>query len=335
MTSLLALCIVLPFDYFQNKEADRGIAQRIQTLKQGVDNVIKKEIIEETDLPQFLSSDSENPDPEALKEIFGGLSFFEKHEIDHFLIKKFQDADEIPELYPPLDLVCLPEENGVELKWSHNVKNEALIKKLANNPLLRLNYKVYRWISGHEDDPEVIQTLTCDQDSFTDQTISSTETQYFYCVMAAFEGVVGQHNTIIETRASNVRTLRIKDRFDLKILNGDPSKVSVKITVKKNGVLRSHVFTVKEGEFIGREQKFSGIGAINFSTHLKLRKILTEEVEEEVLVKRPVFNPDASRKLDPFTGDPIFLEQTKLMMVSKLTLECEDSLGNVRIVKEN
>jgi len=180
----------------------------------------------------------------------------------------------------------------------------------------------------------VIETLSCQCNRFIDKTISPSKTKYYYCVMSAFEGTVGRHKTLIESKQSDVRSIECIDRFDLKVLGGDTEKVNLRVTVKVNGVLRSHVFTAKVGERIGGVENFSGLGAVDFSTNLMLISIRTRETEEEILVHRPIFNPDGSRSLDQNTGEPLFNDRMENQKLIKLSIKCRNPSGEVRIVEE-
>lgn len=333
LTSLLGLCIVFLFTYFHNAKVDADATRAIQELLEGIREA--DDAFTRQDLSSLLSLPAGSEEAVPSDRIFTGTSFFEIHEIDLFFIKKLQDADEIPELYPPLELTCSHVEEGISLKWSHNPENDALIEKSADNPLLMLKYKIYRWTSDQKHEPEVIATLPYRRDQLIDKDVSAVGHQYYYCVLSAFVGRVRQHKTLIESERSEVRSIVYKDRFKLNLMGGDASKVFIKVSIQKYGIMRSHVFQMQVGDVIGHEIDISGVGKVDFNTDLKLTAILPREEEREVTVQRPVFNADGSRSLDPVTQEPIFHERQELQNNVVLSIECEDIFGTRRVVEEN
>lgn len=333
LTSLLALCIVLPLEYFREENADREIEARIQELKHGIQVSESRGFSAEEALLDTLSSVAGQVTTRPPERILGGTSFFEIFEIDDFLVRKLQGADEAIKVYPPLNLALRQVERGIALTWSPNPQNEALIQNLEDNPLLTVSYKIYRWTSDGVAQPEVIVTLPYTRNRFLDEGIRPFESRYFYSVLAVFEGTVDQHKTLIESERSNVQSILYEDQFKLKLAGGGKDRVNVTVSIIKDGSPLSHVFSVQEGDEIGGVVEIPGRGQVDFSTLLKVKKILVREVEREEMFNYPVFNADGSRTLDSLTGEPLFNQRLENRMHEVLSIECEDPTGNKRLLE--
>ena len=335
LIALVGFLTVLPLEYGIRRQVDETSAETLRGFAERVRDLEERDVLGKEGNPSFFVESLSTPmkiDP--ANRTFGGTCFFEVWEIDRFLMRKLEASEDIPELYPPLDLTILPRDDGVELRWAHNANNEALIRKLENDPNLQLVYKIYRWTDDEGSAPEVIETFAIQRNTYVDRTVSPLSTRYFYSVGSAFEGRVGTQLTLIESSQSEVQTLRTSDRFGLKIVGGNRDRAELKLTVSRDGTEYSHVFSVEVGDPIGRVLAYSGVGEIDFGTGLTLKRIRTREEEKEIRLRRPVFNADGSRSLDPTTGDPRFLEKTEIKPVLILTIECEEPGGGVREIEE-
>ncbi len=335
LTSFLGFCIVLPFAYFHNFKEDKTAKQRSLHLREAIIEAEEGEIslMNASDAVGGFRIATGKAAPSG--RIFGGTCFFEIPEIDLFLMNKLKTVEKVPELFPPLDLECEHGSNGIELRWSHNPRNDALIKNLAVNPLLTLRYKIYRWTSGESSRPDVIATLPEIRDQYLDQGIGPIGIQYYYSVLSALEGTVGKNRTLIESERSKVRSILCKDRFTLKLLHGTPDEVDLEISVQKNGARYSRIFSVRPGEKIGGEREVSEAGMVDFSTELKLLTIRTREEEREETILHPRFNSDGSRSIDITTGQPLFKERPEIRTYTIISIECEDPFGRTRIIEED
>lgn len=323
LTSFLGLCIVLPFAYFRNSKNDESLSRRISVLKEGIRN---------TDY-DGLDTLTNGKGPAPSGQIFGGTCFFEIRDIDLFLTKKLQAVEETPQLFPPLDLSCKHDEEGVSLSWARNPKNEALIKNLAGNPLLSLRYKIYRWSTGENSRPEACATLPYNRYQHIDKGLSPVENLYFYSVLTLFEGTVGHQRTLIESERSEVISIQCNDRFGLRLIAGSAENVKMEVTVISKGLPRTHVFTVHEGEEIGGLRDATGLGSVDFRTSLKILAIRSRIEEREEPVLHPAFNSDGSRTLDPITQEPVFRERKEKRQYTIYSVDCEDDFSRRRTLE--
>jgi len=337
LTSLLVLCIVLPFDYYRKNQRDRLLSEKLTVLKTGILNEENRIATAEDLILETLS-----PSPHAEEEeidvsglVLGGTCFFELHEIDAFLMEKLQESDEQPKLYPPLGLTCLRVDQGVELTWSPNPQNEALIQNLADNPLLMLGYKIYRWTSDINSKPTAVQKLSYQRSRYIDTEIRPVASRYFYSVLCVFEGIVAEQKTLIESERSEFVSIDCGDRFDLKIISGTLDQVDVEVSLFVDGIPRSRVFTVREGDEIGGKVELPGSGQVDFFTTLKVIAIGMREEDREETLQHPVFESDGSRSLDPISKEPIFQSERTMVTHQLILIECEDPYGNQRIVEES
>jgi len=335
LTSVLLLCIFLPFEYFRRNSSDTSLSLKIANLENGIREVENRAFAADEIFLEKIESTAEKDRLDPSKQMFAGTCFFEIHEIDGFLLKKLQGEDELLKVYPPLGLTLTNVGDGVKLAWSPNPQNESLIQKLAGNPLLRLSCKIYRWTSEGVAQPEVIKSVPYSHNSFIDVKISPASNRYFYSVLLAYEGVVEQQRTLIESERSEVKSIVSNDRFELEITGGDTDKVEIKVSIRKKGAPHSRIFSVTKGGQIGGLVEISGGNPMDFSTFLTVTAIKTSEEKKEVQVPHPAFNSNGSRSLDTITNEPVFRNLKEIRTIEKLYIECEDLAGNRRTVKES
>jgi hypothetical protein len=335
LISLIGIVFALPFDYIRKAQDVEGRARNLAALVGGVQEA-EEEISTAFDIPLADLTDAADQEEFNLSELMlGGTSFFELHEIESFLMEKLQESDELPKLYPPLNVFCRRLDQGVELNWSPNPQNEALKENLADNPLLTLGYRIYRWTSNRASRPEALETLPYHRNQFIDTEIKPFASRYFYGVLCVFQGTVAEHRTLIESTHSEVVSIEMEDRFRLRIIGGDAEKVEIEVTRTVVGILQSQRFVVREGEMIGGVREIPGQGQADFSTFLTLSAIRIREDQREETIQHPVFNSDGSRSLDPITRKPIFDPVLEIRPYQVLSIECEDPYGNKRIVEES
>jgi hypothetical protein len=328
LTSLLALCVVLPFDYFRKDRIDREIAQRIKDLEQEIRSVEGKDFSVELQLPERFTPRDDQFGYFLTNRILGGTCFYELHEIEDFLVTKLQDKDSKLVIYPPGNMTINRVADGVELTWTDNPQNQALLKKLMNNPLLSLNYKVYRWNSGRRSQPEPIALLPYDRNYYVDKGVGPLGIRYYYNVLTVYGGKIGEHATLIESQESETVDITTKDRFRLRIIHGTADRVQVEVSVGKGGNQISRTFSVAGGDEIGGWIDLPGAGRVDLTTTLKVVAIRTRDEIREVSLDHPVFNSDGSRSLDPITRRPVFQNKPVERNITVYSLECEDPWGN-------
>lgn len=344
LTSVLVLCIVLPFNYHRKDSQDQELSQRIKELGVKIESAEGKGFPADEFLPLRRSGDRNIHDVYGDRNIhdvyvsnllLSGTCFNELHEIERFLVKKLQsdDRQNAFRTFPPLNLRLKSVDNGVEITWSDNPRNQTLIKNLMNNPLMSLKYRLFRWTAAQE--PAVLTTLPYGRNSFVDMTTGPVGKEFFYSVMCVFEGQVGQHKTLIESQRSETSSLEVEDRFFMRLLGGAEDRVFVEVTVEKDGNTHTHVFTLEQGQEIGHAMETAEAGTIDYTTTLMITDIQINDETRKETINHPVFNSDGSRTLDPSTDQPVFEELEEMRTVSVYSIECRDPEGNLRIVKES
>jgi len=327
-----ALCILLPVEYLRKEKEDLETAHSLKRLEAEIQEAESMDFSLEGELTRIFSQRKESFPSFRGQRLLAGTSFYEVHEIEEFVVRKFEDKDKPLEIHPPLSVTARRMDAGIELAWKQNPRNETLLKKLMNNPLLSLNYKVYRWNSGRHSRPEVVSTLSYDHNNFIDNSIGLLGLRYYYNIVAAYGGRIGKVDTLIESRQSETVEVACPDRFKIRIVDGKPGRVQVEVTLEEGDTVRSHVFSISEGDEIGGWIETPD-GTFNLSTSLLVKAIRVREEEREESVERPVFNSDGSRSLDPLTRRPLFEKRPIVRNHTIYSLECEDPWGNPRILE--
>ncbi|MBU0754676.1 MAG: hypothetical protein KJ645_06020 [Planctomycetes bacterium] len=312
---------------------DKEIALKIHVLEREIERVEGKDLSLEV-VPEGVLTTQRDPNIFFVSNrILGGTCFYELHEIERFILKRLQEKDNALVIHPPLNLGVSRTEDGVELSWSENPQNQALFRNLMNNPLLSLNYKVYRWHPGRQSQPEAIALLPYDRNTYVDNKIGPLEMRYFYNVLTVYGGKIGAQDTLIESQQSETVDLICNDRFLFKIVEGKPDCVQLKISIEIGGNQYSHIFSISVGDEIGGLVDLPELGRIDLSTTLTATAILTRQETREMDVDHPVFNSNGSRTLDPTTGKPQYEQRPVTRDVTVYTLVGEDPWGNVRRIE--
>lgn len=335
LTSLAVFCIVLPFGYLRQDRDLQEVSLEIQDLETEIRTAEKKDYSAADDYSLELLDRVHENKPDASERILGGTCFYELHEIEGFLKRKLEGMEEELKVYPPLSVSVYHAADGVEIAWSENPRNEALIKNLLDNPLLALSYKIYRWSSGPKSRPVAIKTLPYTRNRYIDTTTGPLGNRFFYSVLTVFEGRVEQETTLIESERSVTRSIDCSDLFELRLVGGRTDRVNIEITVTKAGQKQSYIFPVSVGDEIGGPVGLGGTENVDFSTTLTLTLIGTRQETREELVRHPVFNADGSRTLDAISGQPIYDDRNETRTLDIITIECEDASGNKRLYEES
>lgn len=272
-------------------------------------------------------------DPRPSDWVFEGFSFFEYREIIRFQDEQILETGKGVTVFPPKRLYAMPVDEGIRLSWKPDPRNQEAVKKLAGNPLLHLTHKIYRWTKKSR--PTKVTDLPVGREYFLDSTISPARETYYYSVLLALEGTVGNNKILQESKSSEVVSVVSNDRFLIEISEGDADSVRVNVVITNGRRSYKENFTVSVGQAIGAPVDVAGVGQLDFSTGLTLRKISIREEEREFNVKNPVFNSDGSVLIDLATELPVYRETGEIRSVKTISIECVDRAGKTRIFEES
>lgn len=256
--------------------------------------------------------------------------FFANHELASYQDRKSRE-DRYQGIAPPLNLSARERADGMVLEWDHNPVNEAIKRDVADDPGLRTGYRIYRWREGQE--PKVIATDSMESNSFFDQQAGPRGGRLNYSVLAVLEGRIGDRETLIESRQSEVLNIDLKEAFVLRLVSGDLERVTIEVTVGTEANPYSARFEVASGDSIGTLSGVDGedgVRTVDFGTGLVVKEIVEVNDSRDEVIRHPLFNPDGSRASDE-TG---FLtrEEVREIPVQRLEVRCEGTGGSSRIL---
>jgi hypothetical protein len=217
---------------------------------------------------------------------------------------------------------------GVALRWRPPEGLVAVRSELAENPLLDLRFRIYRWREG--EDPQLLTSLEVTQNFFLDKNLPLWRDQYFYCVATVLEGKLDEVPTLIESKPSPVISVETRDRFSLQVLDGTGDRAEVEVSAQQGGRWIRQTFQVAPGERIGATSAEESADLGPFDTGLTLLEIDVREVSEEVEVQRPVFLPDGRREVDAQSGLPTFRTRKIPASARILELRCKNQALQTR-----
>ncbi len=327
-----AICIYLCVSFFNGLQKNNDLSVQIDR------QISRINVLERMDDPSdvndlFIEADSPSPEYQPSDWVFQGLGFFEFMEIDRFVMEKIRVVSQSIKLHPPKNLYVTPIDKGVKLVWSANPLNQDTIKKLEDNPLLQLHYKIYRWTK--ESRPGVVAVLTSQERQYVDSNISPAREAYYYCLLLVLEGATEESSILIESEKSEVVSVSTNDRFTIRLLSGNEKTVSLSITITVNGKSYTESFEASVGQTLGGPKEVPGMGTIDFSTALSLSAIRFGARDEIKTTKIPVFNSDGSVTIELTTGEPAYRESAESRPVRFLLIECKDKNGQIRVFEES
>ncbi len=334
-TFLIVLALVLRF-LSEKKEMD-SISITINNLEdqlsRSIDLIPPYDPLVDSAPPDTGTSAEEITDPRPSDRVFEGFSFFEYREIIRFQDEQILETGMGVTVFPPKRLYAMPVDEGIRLSWKPDDRNREAVKKLEGNPLLHLTHKIYRWTKKSR--PRKVADLPVGRDFFLDSTISPARETYYYSVLLALEGTVGNNKILQESKSSEVVSVVSNDRFTIDIRDGNIASVRVNVIIESGRRSYKESFSVSVGQAIGGLKDIPGVGQLDFSTGLLLRKIKVREEEKEFTVKNPVFNSDGSVQIDPASEIPVYRETSEKRLVKMISIECIDRAGETRIFEES
>ncbi|MFH0945628.1 MAG: hypothetical protein V2A76_10560 [Planctomycetota bacterium] len=261
---------------------------------------------------------------------FKATVFFANHELATYQDRKSRE-DRFQGIAPPLNLRFRKKAGGILLEWAPNPVNTVIQQDVADEPQLRTGYRIYRWREGQE--PKVIATDSLDSRSFFDQQTGPQGGRLHYSVLAVLEGRIGDRDTLIESRQSEVLKIDLEEGFALRLVSGDLERVIIEITVGTEANPYSARFEVASGDSIGTLSGVDGedgVRTVDFGTGLIVKEIEEVNDSRDEVIQHPLFNPDGSRASDE-TGY-LIREEVREIPVQRLEVRCEGAGGEIRIL---
>ncbi len=327
------LSVLLGYRFFSFLGTKEWLAASIMRIEEHVNTPVDPDAaaFDEGSLPPILDPDVDKIEPADL--VLNGLSYYELAEIDRFFVEKIREKGSAFSIHPPRNLYGIPVSDGIKLTWSRNPLNDETIQKLARNPLLRLHYKIYRWLKGGQ--PKVVADTPSQQEEFLDTGVGPARQEYYYCVLFTLESTTITNKIITASEKSDVISVTSSDRFSIRVTGSKGDSVFLSVTITERLMPYTESFQVRIGDTIGGPREIPGVGTLDFSTALTLKEILRTEKANTVVVRVPDFNSDGSVKIDPSTMEPVFRETTEIRPIQVISIECEDNYGRIRKFKES
>jgi len=327
------LSALLGYRFFSFQEAKETLSASIDRIEHHVSTPVDPDapLLDDDTLPPILAPGAESIEPADL--VLNGLSYYELAEIDRFFVEKIRERGSAFSIHPPRNLYGVPVSDGIKLTWSRNPLNDETIQKLARNPLLRLHYKIYRWLKGGQ--PKVVAVTPSGQEEFLDTGVGPARQEYYYCVLFALESTTITNKIITASEKSDVISVVSSDRFSIRVTGSQGDSVFLSVTITERLMSYTESFQVRVGGMIGGPREIPGLGTLDFTTGLTLKEIVREEKAHSVTVRVPDFNSDGSVKIDSSTLEPVFRESTEIQPVQVISIDCEDQNGRNRKFKES
>ncbi len=218
---------------------------------------------------------------------------------------------------------------GILLEWNANPSLAAIgalvAKNAGTNAALQAGFRVDRWRAGEE--PAVIATVPFDRTSYLDGTVGPRGGAWTYRVRAFVAGKASDGSRVAEERKSDLVSVSRSEAFDLALVAGDTTKVTLEVTVTVGTGKKSARFEARRGERIGSSRDVDGM-AVDFSTGLTVSEIAELDDVRELTVRHPLFNPDGSRRIDE--NGLVYRDEVRKVPVRRLEVRVQDSAGATR-----
>lgn len=327
------LSVLLGYRFMTFLGAKEWLTESITRIEEHVNAPIDPDapFDEEGTIPSILNTETGRIEPADL--VLNGLSYYELAEIDRFFVEKIREKGSAFSIHPPRNLYGVPVSDGIKLTWSRNPLNDETVQKLARNPLLRLHYKIYRWLKGGQ--PKVVAVTPSKQDEFLDTGVGPARQEYYYCVLLALESTTITNKIITASEKSDVISVVSSDRFSIRVTGSQEDSVFLSVTITERLMPYTESFQVRIGDVIGGPREIPGVGTLDFSTGLTLKEINKSARDHTVTVRVPDFNSDGSIKIDSSTMEPVYRESMEIRPVEVIAIECEDQNGRIRSFKES
>lgn len=256
---------------------------------------------------------------------YAATAAFEPSDLASFADHKQREHRPDRTLAPPVALRWNRGPQGLLIEWDGSPRNDAVAREVAGNPLLTTGYRIYRWRADQE--PAAVGKVPLDQTSFLDAEVGLQGGRVFYSVVTVLEGMIGNRDSLIESERSDVLTVDLEDRFQLRVLTGDATQATIEVTTDGPIGPRSMAFPVKPGSTIGALVSVDGMPA-DFQTGLTVTAIELVPATREERVRHPVFAPDGSRARD----ESGFMHRDDVRTVSfqRIVVRCVDARGSTR-----
>ncbi|MBK6942771.1 MAG: hypothetical protein IPH13_21570 [Planctomycetes bacterium] len=256
---------------------------------------------------------------------FAATAAFESTELASFADHKQRENRLDRTLAPPVALRWNRGPQGLLIEWDGSPRNDAVAREVAGNPLLTTGYRIYRWRADQE--PAAVGKVPLDQTSFLDAEVGLQGGRVFYSVVTVLEGMIGNRDSLIESERSDVLTVDLEDRFQLRVLSGDATQATIEVTTDGPIGPRSMAFPVKPGSVIGALVSVDGMPA-DFQTGLTVTAIELVPATREERVRHPVFAPDGSRARDE--SGFVHRDDVRTVSFQRIVVRCVDARGSTR-----
>lgn len=262
--------------------------------------------------------------------VFAVTSVFSATEIERYRRKSASEGEFAQALQPPATLAADVTPDAIAVHWELPDGVGPVLERLADLPLLRLRFRVYRWREG--DEPKLLTTLDGHRTAFQDRDLPVGRERFFYCVATVIEGTIGDLPTLIESKRSSVITVETVENFTLEVIESEADLVRLGLRATVDGRVLDRVLDVALGQPIvpAVSAETPEPLARRLDTGLTLTGVRLVEGNEQRTRSRPEFLPDGRRKLDPATGLPTYRSETLSVPTRTLELTCRERSGAIR-----
>lgn len=250
---------------------------------------------------------------------FDSELLFSSRDVELFERKRSREgefADALGSLAAPEATVTAA---GVALHWEAPKGMTKVRTELADNPLLDLKYRVYRWREGEE--PRLLTTIEVSQIYHLDTGLPLWKERFFYCVATVLEGTIDDLPTLMETAHSPVITVETSQNFEVHVLGGTESLARLEVAAFREGGWIRKTFAVTPGGRVGVDNESEDSA---FDTGLRVTQIVVREERGEVSVQRPIFLSDGRREVDSISGLPTYRTDAEPVSSRFVEVHCED-----------
>jgi hypothetical protein len=265
---------------------------------------------------------------------------FSATQVELFKQKSAREGEFERVLKPPVALVATAKRDGIEVTWEAPPDLAEVAASLADQPLLRLGFRVYRWREGEQ--PRLLATLEGLGTTYEDRDLPLWRERFFYCVATVIEGTIGEVPTLIESRQSPVKTADTLENFTITVEGGSEESVRLDVAGWVSGGWRHASVELAKGGRVAGTAKAPPRDAPNarpesfvdapVDTGLTLEQAEFVDGQYETTVQRPEFLPDGRRKLDPTSGQPTFRAERVSVPTRTLVVTLADAAGAQRTI---
>ena len=261
---------------------------------------------------------------------FESTVFFAEHELEGYQARKSRE-DLFQRIAPPLAVRGRRRESGVLLEWDQNPVNEVIQRNVGADAQLKAGYRIYRWREGQQ--PARIAAASLDTTSYLDVDLGPRGGRVFYSVLSVLAGRIGIHDTLIESKQSEVLEIDLSESFELQLIDGTAERATIEVSVVIEANRYSARFEVASGDSIGTLSGVDGrdgVRTVDFGTGLIVKGIVEVSDVRDQVIQHPVFNPDGSRASDD-TGF-VSREEVRKIPIQRLEVRCENAAGQTRVL---